>query len=401
MKKYIAQLVQILCLYTTSFCVIASQPEDTTIIASKPSVLVWRIDNKIPPKNFSARQKEKDRIKKEKKEEEQKAFRADFKPNYVGSKPEKIDNKNIISADESLLHKAILNYDPNKKDNKGNTALHIACNKRNSTIVKMLLSHHEICLVTKNNNDETAFFIACRNNSIDIVHAFSPYMIREPLIAEELLKEQSTFLGLTPLHSACMHNDDELFFSLLNIIAAIPNRLLSDFLYLTNHYTQTPLHIACIQQQISIARLLIMSQPDLINSKDSEWSTPLHYAVENGCAKIIKLLLKSDLINLNIQNDIYLTPLHIACMKKNTKCAQLLLAHPNILPNKSGCLIYPVFLSFTPPALHIAVKNNDVQMVKVLLKCPKINRNIGYKNMIPLDIAQSNSNSEIVALLTQ
>src|SRR5436190_18206729 len=153
MKKYIAQLVQILCLYTTSFCVIASQPEDTTIIASKPSVLVWRIDNKIPPKNFSARQKEKDRIKKEKKEEEQKAFRADFIPNYVGSKPEKIDNKNIISADESLLHKAILNYDPNKKDNKGNTALHIACNKRNSTIVKMLLSHHEICLVTKNNND--------------------------------------------------------------------------------------------------------------------------------------------------------------------------------------------------------------------------------------------------------
>src|SRR5690606_33639010 len=209
-------------LCTTNSFISASQPNAITFHVDN---LSWKKNNSLPPKNFSVRQKEAARIKKEKEKKDTEEFNALFKKKSVTFKKKVLNTEHgqiKLTPSQLLLHEACWNNDkkvieklfrfpcnPNIQDSKGNTLVHIACNQKNSAIVQLLLDHPSILLTIKNKNEETAFFIACRNCSLDIVQTFLFHSTRKSLIVI-LLKTPNTIFKLTPWHIACMNNDNNL-----------------------------------------------------------------------------------------------------------------------------------------------------------------------------------------------
>ena len=77
-------------------------------------------------------------------------------------------------------------------------------------------------------------------------------------------------------------------------------------------YGDTPLHIACIKNNLEMVIFLI-SKGACINKKNKfNGSTPLHYACFNKNLKIVHILTKNGAI-IDEKNEYGCTPLHIAC----------------------------------------------------------------------------------------
>ncbi|KAK8899206.1 hypothetical protein M9Y10_001510 [Tritrichomonas musculus] len=185
----------------------------------------------------------------------------------------------------------------------------------------------------------------------------------------------------------------------------------------------------------------------------SEKKTLLYFAIENENLEVVKVLLKNEDIDINELNDIYRNTkgifyydtersgrsidyilykckkaaLHIAVQKKLFKYVELLLSNPrtdvNILCESfkeywsSGSTDYEAdfndvdFYYINPKddiemssaALHMAVDNNDTEIVKLLLSHPNIDVNILSKSKnvseTALHRAVYKGNEEIIELL--
>lgn len=164
----------------------------------------------------------------------------------------------------------------------------------------------------------------------------------------------------------------------------------------------TPLHIAVEKGHAEIVGLLLQN-PKLdinlfckcsqINSRSKE--TALHIAVEKEDLQIIQLLLMNSKINVNLSSKMEKgrstsvndeVPLHVAVRNKSIDIVKLLLQNAYIDIN------YPMISTFVSTesdflsisrheskrertALHLAIENNDIEIVKLLLSNDKVDVN--------------------------
>ena len=205
---------------------------------------------------------------------------------------------------------------------------------------------------------------------------------------------------------------------------------------LTDEKINTALHYSVFQNNYDLTLLILeeakkgfginslKKMPNYINSKNKEGITALHYSVLKGNIKIFNLLKKygadldavtnagKNIVHLAAESNlptmmIYLflkeardisavdengsTPLHWACYHQAEECVNYLLNIDNVDINaqdKDG---------ITP--LSIAVSNNNVNLVKLLLR-KDADKNIkGRNNQLPIDIANKKNLPEIIDIL--
>ena len=207
------------------------------------------------------------------------------------------------------------------------TILHVACEKGDLSIVKMVLEAGADPTVTDKLGC-TPLYYACKNSHLECVREF---MVQIPDVICDLMKVANKY-GATPL-SVRANND------------------------------QTILHVACEKGDLSIVKKVLEAGADP-NSRDGSTFTPLMLAVQYvddiKAVDIVAILCEFK-CNLNIQASHFsrsLTALHLACELGKETCVEILAAKgANILVRTKDGL--------TP--LHLACKGGYHTFTSLLI----------------------------------
>lgn len=158
----------------------------------------------------------------------------------------------------------------------------------------------------------------------------------------------------------------------LNLIEYIINNIdtnITEYINQEDTYGDTCFHKACFNDNINIAKYLKDNGANpLIGTKKGV--NPLHSAAFKGHNRIVELLIKEYKVPINIKTtDSQAVPLHYAVGQKKHETVSLLIelgADVNAV-NKDNIT-----------SLHIAVKNNMIDIAKILIKAGST---IGIKNV--------------------
>ncbi|XP_074844658.1 NF-kappa-B inhibitor epsilon [Carettochelys insculpta] len=199
--------------------------------------------------------------------------------------------------------------------------------------------------------------------------------------------------GDTLLHLAIIHSFPALA---LCCIAQLPREVLE----IQNDLFQTPLHLAVFLEQPTVVRALIHKGVSL-TLQDRNGNTPLHVACEQQNIECSKQLLEPTLRestqprsspqDLQLQNWQGLACLHISTLKGNLQLMELLLqsgADINVQDGTSGK---------TP--LHLAVESRDHKAVKYLLSKGAHVDALMYNGCTPLHLAVGRKDAAMAAIL--
>lgn len=120
-------------------------------------------------------------------------------------------------------------FNPMVRDKNKNTIFHAICSSFSPMIVYLLLEDQRIDPNTVNDKGETALYLACQRGRIEIVHVLLSSRKIDPTISD--------FMAWTPLHAACFYGHVKIVDMLLKDSRIDPNS--------KNIYRNTPLHMAC------------------------------------------------------------------------------------------------------------------------------------------------------------
>ena len=286
-------------------------------------------------------------------------------------------------------------------DKDGNQPLHLACKQRNFLTGNLLLTHgadvnflnkqqrspldlgNESVLKSSRISDgDHALHIAVRNGDIQAVKL----LVGCGADVNELNEK-----GQTPLHTAAggLKECRELCSILIEHKAKIDA---------VDKDGNQPLHLACERGRIQTS-LLLLSKGANANSLNADGQTPLHAAAGGLkdfcvlCSILLKHKAKIDAVDKDGNQ-----PLHLACKQSNFLTGNLLLTHgadvnflnkqqrsPLDLANES--ILKSSFISVGDHALHIAVRNGDIQAVKLLVGCGADVNELNEKGQTPLHTA--------------
>lgn len=220
----------------------------------------------------------------------------------------------------------------------------------------------------------------------------------QPQQQQQLQQQQAfTFIsedGDTLLHLAIIHCMPSLA---LSCIAQSPVEVLD----LQNDLFQTPLHLSVYLEQHNVVEALVL-QGVKTALQDRNGNTPLHLACEQQSLECAQLLLQEPVTgrsvgarrtqqDLQLQNWQGLTCLHISTLKGNLQLMTLLVkngADINVQDGTSGK---------TP--LHLAVENHDEMAVRLLLRMAAQVDAQMYNGCTPLHLAVGRKDAVIAAIL--
>ena len=343
----------------------------------------------------------------------------------------------VSKTGESFLHIAIENSiipddvielllkygnDPNKKNQKKETPLHIACKQGRLDILKLLIAYFGDP-EAETSRGENILHYACYCPLVNV--NILKYIIEDLKIDVNSLTNQK----LTPLQCLCCfsydsidaaeyliskganieqltkENENLLHLSLLN--SAITSKFLdylinklSDFLTEVNNKGEIPLFYAIYSTlSLYIFDLSVYTNTDVqiknkhqeykLNTKDQ--TSMLHAAVNNSNITLEKLyfiLKKSkDINSKNSQGD---TPLSLAIKKRKTNIAMLLLRN-KADPNTND-------LNGDTP-LMFSVRSDKIEMIKMLLKFKADPNILNNDSEFSLLLAVKSSNKKALEIL--
>ena len=277
---------------------------------------------------------------------------------------------------------------PNAKNKKGDTPLHIACYRKSLLIIKLLLKKKCSTNIPNkrgwtaqdiplNEDGDCLLHIACQWGDVDIVR----YLITDEKCYPNV---QSWTSKNTPLHIVAKNGQNDTIAQLLSCKECNP--------IAQNKEGDTPLHFAVRQSTMAaVYQLLVHKQCDP-NVQNKDGDTPLHISVKENRILAISQLLSSNQCNPNLQNKEDDTPLHIAVRHGQidtiTQLSSCKECNPNI-QNMEGD---------TP--LHCAVRHGqDVAIVQLLL-CKECNPNFQNKEGdTPLHFAVKQSKKVAISRL--
>ena len=315
------------------------------------------------------------------------------------------------------------NVNPNLKDERGYTLMHIAAENNQITSINVLRTSKYTDLntlldkntkITKNNKSIdgsycSAMDIATINNNFESVKllidsgANINFQMKEKPRSEFLASEYASpkILELYLNKNIYLLMNSEDVVSLIKS-ASIGNNV-DNINYLVKTLgidvdtkdTNTMLHYAVGNGSIEAANELIKLGADIDNT-NANFKTSLHYVIENNSNKLLESvnLLLSKNANPNIQDKNENTALHLAVInahnsKEYSKYIEVINAlikynaNVNILNNKNQL------------ALNISVSNNDTEISNILINAKSELNNIdnGYA---PIHVAVKNNNISIV-----
>lgn len=230
----------------------------------------------------------------------------------------KVVPSELFENDQSLSHIAVkfsqpklfkslnsLKADLNAKDKDGNTALHIASLKGDLESIKSLLDKG-VDIEIQNGMGATALYLVLLEfiKTGDEKHRETAKYLK----ASKANCNAQDLTGNTILHQVII---------LMNIKGRKSDWIsyLIDFgldFKLPNNLGQLPLHLACLQIDIELLKVLLPKKiKNLINIQDKQGNTPLHYAIQGHSMVGLKLLMEQK-ADFRLTNNKLYTLLHAA-----------------------------------------------------------------------------------------
>ncbi|KAH0545822.1 hypothetical protein KQX54_003273 [Cotesia glomerata] len=242
------------------------------------------------------------------------------------------------------------------------TALGIACEQANYELVKILFEGG--ANVNEISDEKSPLHLAICKGNYEIVE----YLIKCQADVNINSKNDS------PLHLAVKARDRKMIELLLKNIALVN----------WSHISQPILMLAVENSDFEVIKMLVNAGADVKATNNKLYSL-LRLAIKQNSFDIVKLLVDLG-ADLNA-NDV---PLYWAVSAKNYEITEYLITHGT--KNIDQC---PPF-QYTP--LHVAVKNQDINIVSLLLKFNP-NINFAYNYPTVLGSAIKTSNLKLIELL--
>ena len=305
--------------------------------------------------------------------------------------------------------------DVDKQNKTGDTALHIAIQEEQISIVKYLMQDIHCNPAITNADGNTPLHIACQQGSVEIIDVLLSSERRDiyvrnaegklPLHATNLetikyfikskhynLNEQDDE-GNTVLHLAVQTNQSIKCILLLASTSCDPNK--------ANSEGDTPLHIACQQGSVEIINLLVGSDKLDLHVTNAHGKTPLHNLFQMKCFPPVRTLLEK-ICSLNYVNREQIfqeaidlaqvceigSLLHLACLYGSVRIVEFFLGSSYCT---AAAVNKPDINGDTP--LHIAARKKMVSVVEMLLACHGVDPNAKNVNGETALIAACSSDS--------
>jgi ankyrin repeat protein len=219
-----------------------------------------------------------------------------------------------------------------------NPKLHEACSEGNLDEVKYYVGMGLSVNSRKDVDEPTPLHCAITSGNLEVVkyliekgafvNAVPMNCVTDPLSTGTALGDELDYENelMTPLHLACDQQNMEMALLLIRSGAN---------LHIKNRAGDTPLHIICLlgmtellQEIISLPRSLLPSLN--LDVRSNHLLNLLHCAADAGSYGTCALLIHED-IGLNSYDDEKKTPLHYACGKGSLEVTQLLITHGAII----------------------------------------------------------------------
>ncbi|WP_353283592.1 ankyrin repeat domain-containing protein [Wolbachia endosymbiont (group A) of Pogonocherus hispidulus] len=268
-----------------------------------------------------------------------------------------------INAVRYLIRKGI---DVNVRNALHHTPLHLAAGIGHENVVKILVEEGSAEIDVFDARNQTPMHYAVNNKKLEIVKLLLKLGadVNSARIGQNSMK-------LSPVHIAVSnanYDERDLCLDILKCLIKEPNAQVN----LQDYENKTPLHYA--ERLKTIEVLLTREDIDplvkddsgktpfdyakpeikkaLVSNKyGSEKNSLLHLAAQRGEIEIVDAILKEE-INIDIVNNKGLSPIYLAAEKRHLHVVKLLL--------KKGANYTPV--------LHLAIKSNNLELLKTLFK---------------------------------
>ena len=317
------------------------------------------------------------------------------------------ENKDFTIMNELLQHPQI---DTNVKLSNGNTPLHIACDNYRLNLIKMILNNPQTDVNSINNEGQTALSIACDQNRLDVINL----LLNHPELKVSIPSQKN------PIENAIQKNNREIF----NILIHHPSFDVNEF----DSKSMTPLGYAIKEQNIDFVHQLLINPNIDINKKfitKEEVKTKSFNRPNNnnnynsgrfGGFNYNRFNRNNYDYDENDDNsnealEVLSTPINVVLKLNNYKLMKMLIQYPSLDIN-----------AYTngKTSLQSAVASNNIKLTSLLLSFPSIDVNMitiidqesitlntnprryNVRNdpflfgMSPLHIACINRNAEIV-----
>ena len=155
-------------------------------------------------------------------------------------------------------------------------------------------------------------------------------------------------LGYTPLHYAIKMD----YFKIFQALLALKNIDIN----IVNDQGETPLHIACVEDNEKMVRILLKKGATFFISQ--EFTNPLHWAAEKGDVAMMQRLIEvGNIDNVDVLDEFGDTPLILACGYDHLEIVKFLLKQGAKLSVRGDD-------GYTP--LHCAAINGNLELSQEL-----------------------------------
>ncbi|KAI3939742.1 hypothetical protein MKW92_044774 [Papaver armeniacum] len=164
------------------------------------------------------------------------------------------------------------------------------------------------------------------------------------------------------------------------------DQLILDEVVTGGFYGTTPLHIAAMRSHVDFAIEVLSIKPDLASELDSQGFSPLHLACSRKNVRMVEVLLAADPYVCKVLDQQGMTPLHVAAMKGRVEIMTVLF--------KDGVSnAIHVLLDRRETILHLCVKHNRLEALKLLVDQLTSSSNIDDKECVSVQSADDDGNT--------
>eukprot|EP00398_MALV-I-01_sp_L67-1_P000261 gene261-317_t len=313
-------------------------------------------------------------------------------------------------------------FDVNIKNEVGEVGLNLAIRNDNIAIVRALLQHSKIDVVSCAPLQEAALndnvvavkallghkHIQIKEHEVLDIEQCGPYALymaicnKSAAVVKTLLQNKDMKLGGTTFSHEGKEFPNVLFlaarFANSDIVQAVLEHKDATINFLNSQNdsgndNSSALHEAARNTDAEVVSTFLMRAKDLnVNLQDKHGHTVLHETAQVGNIDAVRKLLRHPNIKPNLQNENGATPLLFAVRSGSTDTVKTLLEYEGInvnLPDKDGS---------TP--LTSAASSTSADVIKALLECENVNVNFqGWLGFTALHKAASNTNSDVARAL--